>query len=41
VLPPGSPLAYDLREIEHWRVLERSPDLELLQAPPGWVEDSH
>ncbi len=38
VLPPGSPLAYDLREIEHWRVLERSPDLELLQAPPGWVE---
>ena len=39
VLPPGSPLAYDLRQIEHWRVLEHSADLQLLQAPPGWADD--
>ncbi|HCB05452.1 MAG TPA: hypothetical protein DEQ43_14610 [Nocardioides bacterium] len=36
VLPPGSPLAYNLRAVEHWEVLESSPDVELLQAPPGW-----
>ena len=34
VLPPGSPLAYALRQVEHWSVVEVGADLELL-APPG------
>ena len=38
VLPPGSPLAYNLREVEGWSVLERSDDLELLRPPPGWMD---
>jgi hypothetical protein len=40
VLPPGSTLAYDLREVEGWRVVERSADLELLRPPPGWMDES-
>ena len=39
VLPPGSPLAYNLRQVEDWTVLERGDDLELLQPPPGWMDD--
>ena len=39
VLPPNSPLGYNLREVEGWRVVQHSDDLELLQPPPGW-EDS-
>ncbi len=38
VLPPGSPLAYNLREVEGWTVLEHSDDLELLQPPTGWSD---
>lgn len=36
VLPPGSPLAYNLRELEHWSVVEEGGDLQLLEPPPGW-----
>jgi hypothetical protein len=36
VLPPGSPLAYNLRVVEDWDVLEDGGDLQLLQAPDGW-----
>ncbi len=39
VLPPGSPLAYNLREVEHWTVLEHGDDLELLQPPAGWMDE--
>ena len=39
VLPPGSPLAYNLREVEGWSVVEHSDDLELLQPPPGWMDE--
>jgi len=35
VLPPGSPLAYALRQVEHWSVVEVSPELELLAPPAG------
>ena len=38
VLPPGSPLAYNLREGEGWTVVEHGDDLELLQPPPGWMD---
>jgi hypothetical protein len=38
VLPPNSPLAYNLREVEGWRVVEHSDDLELLRPPPGWTD---
>ena len=37
VLPPDSPLAYNLREVEGWTVVEHGADLELLRAPPGWI----
>ena len=35
VLGPDSALAYNLREVEHWTVLEHSDDLELLQPTSG------
>ena len=38
VLPPNSPLAYNLREVEGWTVLQHSDDLELLAPPPGWSD---
>ena len=38
VLPPNSPLAYNLREVERWSVVEHSDDLELLRPPPGWMD---
>jgi hypothetical protein len=38
VLPPGSPLAYNLREVEGWTVVENSDDLELLRPPAGWSD---
>ena len=38
VLPPNSPLAYNLRELEGWTVLQHSDDLELLRPPPGWMD---
>jgi hypothetical protein len=38
ILPPGSPLAYDLRVVEHWTVVQHSDDLELLAPPPGWMD---
>jgi hypothetical protein len=38
VLPPGSPLAYNLRAVEGWRVVQHSDDLELLAPPPGWAD---
>ena len=40
VLPPGSPLAYNLREVEGWTVVQHSDDLELLRPPPGWMDDA-
>ena len=36
VLPPGSPLAYSLRQVERWTVVEDGGDLQLLKPPPGW-----
>jgi hypothetical protein len=36
VLPPGSPLAYNLRQIQHWSVVEDGGDLQLLAPPSGW-----
>jgi hypothetical protein len=38
VLPPGSPLAYNLREAEDWSVVEEGGDLELLAPPSGWYD---
>ena len=39
VLPPSSPLAYNLREVEGWAVVQYRADLELLQPPPGWMDE--
>jgi hypothetical protein len=36
LLRPGSPLAYNLRDVEHWRVVEVGGDLELLEPPADW-----
>lgn len=36
LLPPGYRLAYALEHQEGWRVVHRSPSLEMLVAPPGW-----
>jgi hypothetical protein len=38
ILPPGSALAYNLRQVEHWRVEQVGGDLELLAPPPGWYD---
>jgi hypothetical protein len=35
VMPPDYRLAYDLEHLEGWRVVHRSPTLEMLVAPPG------
>jgi hypothetical protein len=40
VLSPDSPLAYNLRATQGWTVVEHSDDLELLQAPPGWLDEA-
>ena len=40
VLDPDSALAYSLRELEGWTVLEHSDDLELLEPPPGWFDEA-
>jgi hypothetical protein len=37
VLSPTYRLAYALRHGEGWRVVHRSPTLEMLTAPPGWA----
>jgi hypothetical protein len=39
VLPPNSTLAYNLRQVEGWSVVEHSADLELLRPPPGWMDE--
>jgi hypothetical protein len=36
VLPTDLSLAYALEHQEGWRVVHRSPSLEMLVAPPGW-----
>jgi hypothetical protein len=36
VLRPTGLLAAELASLEHWRVVHRSGDLELLEAPRGW-----
>ena len=36
VLPTHLSLAYALEHQEGWRVVHRSPSLEMLVAPPGW-----
>ena len=33
---PTCRLAYALEHQEGWRVVHRSPTLEMLVAPPGW-----
>ncbi|HET6939792.1 MAG TPA: hypothetical protein VFI19_14345, partial [Nocardioides sp.] len=38
VLPPGSTLAYNLRAVEKWSVVQEGSDLELLAPPPGWYD---
>lgn len=38
VLPPGSPLAYALRQVEHWTVIDQGDDLQLLAPPPGFYD---
>jgi hypothetical protein len=37
VLEPDSELAYALRELVGWRVVEDSPSWELLEPPSGWT----
>jgi hypothetical protein len=37
VLDPDTALAYALRELAGWRVVEDSPELELLVPPPDWA----
>jgi hypothetical protein len=37
VLEPDSALAYNLREGQGWTVVAHTPDLELLEPPPGWT----
>jgi hypothetical protein len=37
VVPPTYRLAYALQHQEGWRVIHRSPSLEMLTAPPGWA----
>jgi hypothetical protein len=37
VVKPGSTLAYNLRDVEHWSVVSSSDDLALLKAPAGWA----
>jgi hypothetical protein len=39
VLDPDSALAYNLRELEGWTVLEHSDELELLEPPPGFFDE--
>jgi hypothetical protein len=39
LLDPGSRLAYALEELEDWKVIQRSDDLVLLTAPPGWPSE--
>jgi len=36
VLDPDTALAYALRDLAGWRVVEDSPDLQLLEPPPDW-----
>jgi hypothetical protein len=36
ILPPGSSLAYNLRVVEKWSVVQSDGDLVLLKPPPGW-----
>jgi hypothetical protein len=36
LLPPGDGLTYGLAHQEHWRVVHRSSDPEMLVAPAGW-----
>lgn len=36
--PPRAPLAYALTHGERWTVVHRGHDIELLQAPPGWLD---
>jgi hypothetical protein len=36
VLRPNTALAIQLATTQGWRVVERSGDLELLEAPAGW-----
>jgi hypothetical protein len=38
ILPPRSPLAYNLRAVEGWTVVQEGGDLELLAPPPGWYD---
>lgn len=38
VLEPDSALAYNLREVQGWTVVEHSDDLELLEPPSGWMD---
>jgi hypothetical protein len=37
VLSPDSPLAYNLRDVLGWAVVEHTGELELLEPPPGWA----
>ncbi len=36
LLPPGSPLAYNLRQLQRWSVVAEGGDLQLLVPPAGW-----
>lgn len=40
VLKPNYRLAYELEHVEGWRVIHRSPAMEMLVAPPGWASAS-
>jgi hypothetical protein len=40
VLEPDSALAYNLRDVLGWAVVEHIEDLELLEPPPGWMDES-
>ena len=38
VLRPDSPLAYNLRDLQGWTVVQNSEELELLEPPAGWMD---
>ena len=35
---PNSPLGYALIHTEHWTVQQDDPDLVMLRAPAGWLD---
>ena len=38
VVDPDSPLGYALIHTEHWTVQQEDPELVMLRAPAGWLD---